>query len=375
MRTLWLTNDLPPRAGGIEQFLRNLLRRTDPDEALVLGPAADGRVAEHDGREPYEIRRLPWSTVLPTPAVRSATIAAVREHAADVIVLGTVWPLGELAGQLSRATGTPVVALSHGHEAGLVNIGLGYLVRRATRGLAAVTTISDFTERRLRPHLRADRMARIPPGIDVENFHPARDGNQLREDWGVPGDAPVVGCVSRLVRRKGQDVLIEAWPEIQAAHPDAWLVIVGDGPREAYLRRRVDELDAGGHVVLAGPVLWADLPDAFAALDVFAMPCRTRMFGMDVEGLGIVYLEAQSSGVPVVAGRSGGAPETVCEGETGAVVDGNDPDEVAEVIAQLLADPDGRRQMGAAGRRWVEEVWSLPAVAQRFRLLLEDAVS
>jgi phosphatidyl-myo-inositol dimannoside synthase len=375
VRTVWLTNDLPPRAGGIEQFLRHLLRRTDPEEALVLGPAADGRASEHDRREPYEVRRLPWSTVLPTPAVRSAAVDTVREHDADVIVLGTVWPLGELAAPLTRATGTPVVGLTHGHEAGLVSVGLGYLIRRATRGLAAVTTISDFTEQRLRPHLRAQRMARVPPGVEIDSFHPSRDGGHLRDRWGVPRAAPVVGCISRLVKRKGQDVLIEAWPEVRAAHPDAWLVIVGDGPREAYLRRRVDDIGPDGQVVLAGPVAWTDLPDAFATLDVFAMPCRTRMFGMDVEGLGIVYLEAQSSGVPVIAGRSGGAPETVCAGETGSVVDGNDPAEVAAVLAHLLADPDARREMGASGRRWVEEVWSWTAVSRRFRLLLEDAAS
>lgn len=374
MRTLWLTNDLPPRAGGIEQFLRHLLRRTHPQHAIVLGPAAPSVVAaEHDAREPYEVRRLRWSTVLPTPAVRSAVEEVAREAGSEIIVLGTAWPLGELAGSLRRSTGLPVVGLTHGHEAGLANVGLGYLVRRSTRELATVTTISAFTERRLRPHLLAQRTARIPPGVDVRSFHPHRDGAALRRHWGVPQDAPLVGCISRLVRRKGQDTLVASWPAIRRAHPEAWLVIAGEGPLDGHIRRRVEALGDGAQVVLPGRLAWSELPDAFAALDVFAMPCRTRMLGMDVEGLGIVYLEAQSSGVPVVTGRSGGAPETVLDGETGYVVDGTE-EGVSAAIIRLLGDPTLRRQMGAAGRRWAEGLWSWDAIAARFHDVLADSL-
>jgi phosphatidyl-myo-inositol dimannoside synthase len=371
VRTLWLTNDLPPRPGGIEQFLANLLRRADPDEALVLGPAAAG-AETFDPAEPYEVRRLPTRRVLPTSATLRQVRAASDRHRPDVIVLGAAWPLGELAGALRRDPGVPVVALTHGHEAGFAAVGLGWLVGRATRELAAVTTISEHTERALAPHLRAARTRRIPPGVDVSSFSPAVDGTPMRERWGVPADAPVVGCVSRLVRRKGQDTLLAAWPRIRAAVPEAWLVLVGTGPLERRLRATVADLGPDPNVVVAGPVGWHELPATYAALDVFAMPCRTRLAGLDVEGLGIVYLEAQASGVPVVAGGSGGAPETLLPGRTGEVVDGRDPDAVAEAVAALLGDGTRRARFAEAGRTWTVEHWSWEVISARFRDLLEE---
>jgi phosphatidyl-myo-inositol dimannoside synthase len=372
VRVLWLTNDLPPRAGGIEQFLANLLVRVHPDTTLVVGPAQEGAAA-HDAAQPYRTVRVP-GRVLPTPATGRLAVAAGRTHRPDVVVLGASWPLGELAPRLRDDLGVPVVALSHGLEAGLSSVGLGRLVRRATQGLAALTTISDWTEERLRPHVRAGRIVRIPPGVDVDRFTPQVDGSGQRRRWGVPPDAPVVGCVSRLVPRKGQDALVEAWPAIRAHHPDAWLVLVGEGPSRDRLAAAVEALGPDAQVVLAGRAAWEDLPACFAALDVFAMPCRTRLAGTDVEGLGIVYLEAAACGVPTVAGRSGGAPEAVLDGVTGTVVDGRDGDALVDAVDRWLADPEARRRAGDEGRRWVERRWSWDAIAGSFATLLDEAV-
>ncbi|MGH3443687.1 MAG: glycosyltransferase family 4 protein, partial [Nitriliruptorales bacterium] len=170
----------------------------------------------------------------------------------------------------------------------------------------------------------------------------------------------------------GQDVLLDAWPRIHARHPDAWMVLVGEG---ALRRRFVAAAQELPNVVVAGAVAWSELPAAYAALDLFAMPCRTRVAGMDVEGLGIACLEAQSSGVPVVAGRSGGAPETVLEGGTGVVVDGTAPAAVAGAVADLLDDRVRLAAMGRAGRRWVEERWTWSVSAERFRGVLDRVVS
>ncbi|MBW3620728.1 MAG: glycosyltransferase family 4 protein [Actinobacteria bacterium] len=367
MRVLWLTNDLPPRAGGIQQFVANLLARVHPGTTVVIGPA-DHAAEDHDAGVPWRTVRAP-GRVLPTPAVARLVRDVAAEHRPDVLVLGAAWPLGELAGPLGRDLDVPVVALSHGLEAGLTDVRLGRLVRRATRHLAALTTISDFTESRLRPHVRAPRMVRIPPGVDVEVFHPGLAGDPLRAAWGVPADVPLVGCVSRLVPRKGQDTLLAAWPDIHRRHPDAWLVLAGTGPSEDALRARAVALP---QVVLPGQLSWEHLPRAYAALDLFAMPCRTRLLGTDVEGLGIVYLEAQACGVPVVAGRSGGAPEAVRAGRTGEVVDGRDAGAVGETLAGLLDDPQRRAAMGAAGRAWVEADWSWTVIAERFRALLAE---
>lgn len=370
MRVLWLTNDLPPRSGGIERFVGTLVERCWPESTLVLGPAhPDGR--SHDLAQVYDVRRIA-DRVLPTRSTLRALRHAAVEHDPDVIVLGASWPLGELIPALHRDPGVPVVALTHGHEAGMVSVGLGWLVRRAVREADAVTTISEHTERTLASHLPRGRVHRLPPGVDVERFTPDADGAGFRSRWGIPAEAPLVGCVSRLVPRKGQDVMLDAWPVVRGRHPSAWLVLVGAGPSEQRLRDRARQLGAGAQVVLTGEVEGDRLPQAYGALDVFAMPCRTRWFGTDVEGLGIVYLEAQAARVPVVAGRSGGAPEAVREGETGLVVDGDDPVAVADAVTELLDDPVRRRGMGLAGRVWVEQRWAWPTIAARFQALLQD---
>jgi phosphatidyl-myo-inositol dimannoside synthase len=376
VRVLWLTNDLPPRAGGIEQFLGNLLDRVHPTATVVIGPAGTGddEQVQHDAAQPYRTVRAPGA-VLPTPAVRRLTVEVAREHRPDVLVLGASWPLGELAPRLTRELGVPVVALSHGLEAGLAGVGLGPLVRRATRGLAALTTISDWAESRLAPHVRAGRIERVPPGVDVDRFHPDVDGAPLRDAWGIGRDVPVVGCVSRLVPRKGQDRLLSVWPEVRRRHPRAHLALVGEGPLADDLARDAAALGPDAGVVLPGRVAWSDLPAAHAAADVFAMPCRTRLLGTDVEGLGIVYLEAQAVGRPAIAGRSGGAPEAVRDGETGSVVDGRDGRALVAALDRWLADPAARAAAGAAGRDWVERAWTWDVIAGRFADLLDEVVT
>lgn len=372
MRLLWLTNDLPPRAGGIERFVDDLARRAWPDTTLVLGPRHQG-YEDHDASVPYDVRRIA-DRVLPTPSTLRSVRQAARVHRPDVVILGAAWPLGELAAALHRDPGVPVIGLTHGHEAGMASVGLGWLVRRVLRDLDAATTISDHTEGVLRPHLPEGRTHRLSPGVDIASFSPDVQGSGFRPRWGIPADAPLVGCISRLVKRKGQDILLDAWPVIRRRHPDAWLALVGEGPLAPNLRDRAAQLGRSAQIVLTGGLPWEDLPAAYAATDVFAMPCRTRWFGTDVEGLGMVYLEAQACGVPPVAGRSGGAPEAVRDGETGLVVDGTDPLAVAGAVGELLDDPVRRRGMGIAGRVWVERRWSWDAVVARFRELVTDVV-
>jgi phosphatidyl-myo-inositol dimannoside synthase len=374
MRVLWLTNDLPPRAGGIQQFIANLLDRVHPDETVVIGPAGGAEAAEHDAAQLYRTVRAP-GVVLPTRATTRLAVDVARRHDAQVIVLGATWPLGELAPTLHRVLGIPIVALSHGLEAGLARPGAGHLVRRATRGLAAVTAITAWTEQRLAPYVRAGRLERLPPGVDVSRFTPQVDGRGQRAAWGVPEEATLLGCISRLVPRKGQDALVEVWPEVRRRHPDAWLALVGEGPSERRLRRDVARLGPEARIVMPGRVPWPDLPASYAALDVFAMPCRTRLAGTDVEGLGIVYLEAQACGVPAIAGRSGGAPEAVQDGVTGSVVDGRDPRDLLAAIDRWVSDSSRRRQAGTAGVAWTHDRWSWTAIAERFTTLLDEVTT
>ncbi|HVL97943.1 MAG TPA: glycosyltransferase family 4 protein [Egibacteraceae bacterium] len=366
-RTLWVTNDFPPRLGGIETFVSELVSRLDPAGVRVLAAAAPGD-AEHDADLPFPVERIGRRPLLPTPAVTRRVRAAAAAHAADVVVFGASWPLGELAGDLD----VPTFALTHGHEAGMVRVGLGPLLRRVARRVDGLGVISRFTRAALEPWVAAHTAVYdLPPGVDTDRFHPGVDGSRIRERLHLCPDDGLVVCVGRLVARKGHDVLVDAWPRVRARHPGAHLLLCGGGPAGARLGRRAAALGVEGAVTLAGPVGTPDLPAVHAAADVFAMPCRTRLGGLDVEGLGIVYLEAQATGTPVVAGRSGGAPETLVDGRTGLVVGGRAPAELADALSALLGDGERRRAMGAAGRAFMEQRYAWPVIAERFRGILE----
>ena len=213
-------------------------------------------------------------------------------------------------------------------------------------------------------------MTWLPPGVDDEVFFPGAGGPAIRAKHGL-GERPVVVCVSRLVPRKGQDVLLRAWPLVLRAVPDAMLLLVGGGPYRSRLERLVDAAGVRRSVILTGSVPWTDLPAYYDAGNVFAMPCRTRAGGLDVEGLGIVFLEASATGLPVVAGNSGGAPDAVLDGETGFVVDGRSVESVADRVTTLLLDPARAQEMGKRGRQWVSEAWRWDDIAQRLTSLLD----
>jgi phosphatidyl-myo-inositol dimannoside synthase len=370
-RTLVVTNDFPPRQGGIQTFVAALLARRPPDSLVVLASDHPGSAA-HDAELPYPVVRRPTGMLLPTRATARAATALVREHGCTTAFFGAAAPLGLLAPALREAGVRHLVGATHGHETGWVALpGARSMMRRIASGLDVLTYISDYTRARLAPALaNRTRLERLSPGVDVESFTPDADGAAVRARHGI-GGAPLVVCVSRLVPRKGQDVLVEAWPRVLARHPGARLMLVGGGPSEKALRGAVADRGLGHSVVLTGPVASADLPAHYAAGDVFAMPCRTRRGGLDVEGLGMVFLEAAACGRPVVAGTSGGAPEAVDDGVTGHVVEPRSPAAVAEAITALLDDPARARAMGAAGRAWVERRWSWTTISHTFARLLE----
>ncbi len=371
-RTLVVTNDFPPRQGGIQTFVAALLDRRPPDSLVVLASRSPDW-EEHDARLPYRVVRQRTPVLLPTPAVARAAVRLAAEHGCDTAFFGAAAPLGLLAPRLRAAGVRHLVGATHGHETGWVALpGARQLMRRIAGGLDVLTYISDYTRGRLEPALGGrTRLAQLSPGVDVDRFAPGVDGGTVRRRHGL-GEGPVVVCVSRLVPRKGQDVLVAGWPRVLARHPGARLLLVGGGPDEARLRRAAATRGLGSAVVFAGPVAPAELPAHYAAGDVFAMPCRTRRGGLDVEGLGMVYLEAAACGLPVVAGTSGGAPEAVRDGVTGTVVgDPRSPEAVSAAVTALLDDPARARAMGAAGRAWVERRWSWTTIAATFAGLLE----
>jgi phosphatidylinositol alpha-1,6-mannosyltransferase len=375
-RTLLVTNDFPPRPGGIQSFVHNLALRQPPGSIVVYAsswPRRDPhRASSFDAEQPFEVIRERTTILLPTPAVARRAAQLARANDCGTVWFGAAAPLGLLAEGLRHRSGVKrAVAQTHGHEVGWAALrGARGLLRRIARNVDVMTYLGEYTRIRLdRAVGELTDLRRLAPGVDVEAYSPDVDGTAIRRRYRL-SDRPVVVCVSRLVPRKGQDALIRALPSIRRRVPDAALLVVGGGPYRAALQRLARDTGVADVVVFTGTVPWAELPEHYAAGDVYAMPCRTRRAGLDVEGLGIVYLEASATGLPVVAGDSGGAPEAVREGETGYVVDGRDLAAIADRVATLLADPDRGRRLGAAGRDWVEREWRWERQADRMRALL-----
>ncbi len=370
-KVLIVSNDFPPRSGGIQAFVHQLAIRLPADDVVVYASDYEGS-AEFDAAQVFPVVRHPTGLLVPTPAARRRIVATLREHGATAVWFGAAAPLALLAPALRRAGAERLVATTHGHEVGWAMLpGARQALRRIGTHCDTVTYLGEYTRRRLAralgPHAT---MTRLTPGVDVEAFSPQVSAAAVRARWGLT-DRPVVVCVSRLVPRKGQDTLIRALPDIRRAVPDAALLIVGSGRYRDALRALAVQQGVAEHVVFTGPVPWAQLPEHFAAGDVFAMPCRTRRAGMDVEGLGIVYLEASATGRAVVAGDSGGAPDAVRPGATGLVVDGRDVPAVAAAVADLLGDEQRRTAMGRAGREWAEREWTWDVAAARLDALLQ----
>jgi phosphatidylinositol alpha-1,6-mannosyltransferase len=371
-RVLVVTNDFPPRAGGIQTFVYELVRRLPPAEVTVFTSTWKG-AAEFDAEQPFEVIRIDGSMMLPVPAVRRQAVELVQSRGVRSVVFGAAVPLGLMAPALREAGATRLLGITHGHEASWASVPGGRsVVRRVASGLDVLTYLGDFTRGKVAaavgPDLE-DRLHQLTPGVDPSLFRPGAGRDRIRERLGV-GSSPVVVCVSRLMPRKGQDTLIRCWPAVLAAVPDARLVIVGGGPSRERLTRLAVDLGVSGSVTLTGSVPFDDLPAHYAAGDVFAMPCRTRGGGLDVEGLGIVYLEASSTGLPVIAGDSGGAPDAVLQGKTGFVVDGRDASALSDRVVRLLTDHELAQRMGERGRAWVEERWTWEAVGARLSALL-----
>lgn len=378
-KTLIVTNDFPPRPGGIQAFLHSMALRLDPERVVVYastwkrsreGVAA---TAAFDAEQPFTVVRDRTTMLLPTPRVTKRAVSLLQEHGCRSVWFGAAAPLGLTAPALRRAGAERIVATTHGHEAGWAQLPAARgLLRRIGEETDTLTYLGEYTRSRIAAALTpraAARMVQLPPGVDEKTFHPDSGGASVRARLGL-SDRPVVVCVSRLVPRKGQDTLIEAMPRVLAAVPDAVLLVVGGGPYRADLEKLAAARGLTGAVRFTGPVAWEELPAHYGAGDVFAMPCRTRRGGLDVEGLGIVYLEASATGLPVLAGDSGGAPDAVLDGETGWVVPGAAPQETADRLVTLLRDPELRARMGERGRQWVEERWRWDLLAQHLRDLL-----
>jgi len=371
-RVLILTNDFPPRPGGIQFFVHALAMRLPPESVTVYAPAWEG-AAQFDAGLPFPVVRHPTSLMLPVPSVARRAERIVEAEGCDTVLFGAAAPLGLLAPGLRKAGVKRLIALTHGHEAGWAALPVARaILRRIGDSVDTVTYLGEYTRVRLARALSpeaAARMTRLTPGVDTSEFYPGSGGQAIRERLGL-GNRPVVVCVSRMVPRKGQDTLIHAWPLVLATTPDAALLLVGDGPYRSRLERMARHLGVDGSVVFTGAPSRAELPGYFDAGDVFAMPCRTRRRGLDVEGLGMVFLEAAATGLPVVGGESGNSADAIRDGETGYVVPGTSVADLADRLKRLLTDPCAAKAMGDKGLAWVHQEWRWEIITQRFAEIL-----
>ncbi|MEV1293817.1 glycosyltransferase family 4 protein [Pseudonocardia sp. NPDC049635] len=366
-RTLLVTNDFPPRTGGIQSYLHDLARALPPGELAVHAPDWPGAAA-FDAVQPFPVHRHPGTLMLPGPDVARRAVRLAREHGADTVWFGAAAPLGLLGPHLRRRAGIGrVVASTHGHEVGWSMLpGARYALRRIGTDADVVTTVSRWTRDRIAAAFGPDAaLEPLPPPVDTDRFAPDPAARaEIRGRYGL-GASPTVTCVSRLMPRKGQDTLIAALPLLRRRVPGTRLLLVGGGPYRDRLHRLAARHGVSEHVVFTGRVPAEELAAHHAAGDVFALPCRTHLGGLDVEGLGIALLEAAATGLPVVAGDSGGAPETVQEGVTGYVVRGREVAALVDRLAELLADPARALAMGRAGRDRVRRIWGGRAAAAR----------
>lgn len=373
--TLFITNDFGPRAGGIETFVHGLIERL-PKGSVIVYTSTQPNAAHFDAKWlqefGVEVIRDRSKILLPTPRVIKACQGIIRNRKLSRVAFGAAAPLGIMARAMRRAGALKIVALTHGHEVWWAKVPpFAFVIKHMSKEIDAITYLGDYTKGEISKALsNADlsKLVQIAPGIDVEHFVPT-DSSDLRAELGLT-DKSVIISVGRLVHRKGQDKLISSLPAIKAAIPNVHLVLVGVGPHQDYLEKLASNLQVTDCVTFIGRINYAELPKYICIGDIFAMPSRSRFFGLEVEGLGIVYLEASACGLPVVGGKSGGAPDAVLVGETGVVVDGTNTFEIAEACIELLKNPELCALMGANGRAWIIENWRWEIWATKYAALL-----
>jgi phosphatidylinositol alpha-1,6-mannosyltransferase len=378
MTHLLVTNDFPPKVGGIQAYLWELWRRLDPDSFAVLTASSHPDAQAFDRQQAQvgiRIERVPSRVLVPGPPLVRRIRDAARRIDADLVVLDPVFPLGLIGPSL----GIPYAVLLHGAEVAIpgrlpaARELMSHVLRHSALAVSAGGYPAAEARRAVRRNGWMPPIVEIPPGVDLDRFHPlsAAQRQSARAELGLPVEGPLVVSVSRLVPRKGMDVLIDAAVRVKADLPDLTVAIAGRGRDSDRLAGRIAELAAP--VRLLGGVTDERLPLLVGAADVFVMLCRNRWLGLEQEGFGIVFLEAAAAGVPQIAGASGGAAEAVADGQTGLVVRRpTDVGAVARAITRLLSDPELREQMGSSSRHRAEASFDYDKLAPRLAASLVD---
>ncbi len=310
--------------------------------------------------------------LLPTPRVAAELKKIIHSETITTVAFGAAAPLGLLSASIKRAGVSRIVAITHGHEVWWAKVfPFNLLLRRIGSTVDVMTHLGEFTRITISKALSSDAqrtLVQLAPGTNFDHFKPT-DASLLRQTLGLD-DKKVMVCVGRLIHRKGQDKLIQAMPEILKSVPNAHLLLIGDGPYREYLQKLVERNNLEEAVTFKGRVEFEDLPMYMCAGDIFAMPSRSRLMGLEVEGLGSAYLEATACGLPILAGNSGGIPDAVIHNKTGLVVNGRDEKQIAAAAIELLSNSVSANEMGMYGRQWILENWRWEKWSKDFEDLL-----
>ena len=377
-KVLLVTNDLGPRAGGIETFVLGLIAGL-PKNCLIIYTSAQKGSKSFDAQlfEKYGalVIRDRAKILLPTPRISNRAAKILAQYQIKNLWFGAAAPLALMAGKLRRAGASNIVALSHGHEIWWARVPiLKMAFQKIVKNIDHLGYLGDYTKNAIMNssgeiRKQSEKFMQVAPGIDTNHFSPKSKNTELIAKYQLEGRRVIV-CVGRLVHRKGQDQLIKALPKILERFPDAILLLVGEGPTKQMLFNTAKQSGVLAKVIFTGKVSHAQLPEYIRLGEVFAMPVRSRFAGLEVEGLGIVYLEASACGLPVVVGNSGGAVDAVLDQITGVLIDSSNIGQIADAVSNLLANPDQAIRMGQAGRGWVIDNWQLDSWSKKFNKIL-----
>jgi len=373
-KILLITNDLGPRAGGIESFILGLLKRL-PQGSVIVYTSSQPKSESFD-KDLFDkfgviIIRDRSKILLPTPRITRRAVKLMNQFDAKLIWFGAAAPLALMAAHLRKNGANRIIALTHGHEVWWAKLPIfRQLLSKISKDVDVLTYLGEYTKNAIKKVVSdQSKLIKIAPGIDVDHFQPSEKSNDLIHKLNI-SNRPVIVSVGRLVHRKGQDKLIVAMSQVIKDFPTAVLLLVGEGPIKYMLQKLVQHHSLEKNVIFAGRVQLDELPRYIQLGQIFAMPARDRFFGLEVEGLGIVYLEASACALPVIVGNSGGAPDAVISEKTGLIVDGTSPDAIAKSIKTLLQQPELAKSYGSAGREWVVNEWRWEIWSKRFNSLL-----
>lgn len=370
--------EFPPQTGGISRYMASVCEALGRDEVCCLTgvPRNDACDDEHSPRVYRRPRAFAKARHVQAMSLGTAVFQILMKEHLDVVQIA-VANEGNIGLWLKRHFGLPFVVYAHGNEILNATRSEWAKPRHSLRGASRVLAVSRYTAALVQEAgVSPERIVIVHPGCDVEQFRPHTPNGGLRNGTLAKERLrrPLILSVGNLVSRKGHDMVIRALPRLLATRGDLTYLIVGDGPFRQELERLAFEVGVRKHVIFAGRVSDEELPEMYALCDVFVMASREKPEACDVEGFGMVYLEAGATGKPVVAGRSGGVGDAVVDGETGVLVDPLCPDAIASSIEMVLKNPDLAIRMGNNGRQRAVREFSWPAVGKRLRTILRDVV-